>query len=200
MNKNILLKSIVVLSIAYLFLVTINKSYATFRSTDYTVNKFTTADLKGEIEEEFPDDIKNWDDPLTKEVRFSNTGTIGMMLRVNYLENWSNVDNLGNTIYLSNIINGEEVAIKNWTPFWTNEWTLGNDGWYYYNFILEPGKDTQTILDSVGFNKKFETEYKEAKYNLTFNMEYVNADYNAVKEVFGMNANILEDGRIEWTN
>ncbi|MCF0148275.1 MAG: hypothetical protein HUJ77_07740 [Clostridium sp.] len=197
MCKKNLFKTMAIVSIIFASIYVVGKTFSIFTSKDSIVNKFTTADVTGEVVENFPENEKDWEDPVIKEVKFKNTGTTDAVIRVNFLENWKQYDE--EEKYLSNIIDGEEVTNKIWTAEWSTEWTKGNDGWYYYNYILKPEESTKKVLEAVEFKEKFKEEYKDADYNLTFNMECVNADTEATKEVFGVESNYLGDGQVEWT-
>lgn len=42
------------------------------------------------------------------------------------------------------------------------DWTLGQDGYYYYNQALEPGEVTKPIFTAVTFNANMGNEYQKA--------------------------------------
>ena len=44
----------------------------------------------------------------------------------------------------------------------TTDWTLGTDGYYYYNKALKPGETTAPILSSVTFEPTMGNEYQNA--------------------------------------
>lgn len=44
----------------------------------------------------------------------------------------------------------------------TTDWTLGEDGWLYYNESVEPGELTAPIFTTVTFNKAMGNEYQDA--------------------------------------
>lgn len=46
--------------------------------------------------------------------------------------------------------------------FNTTDWTAGEDGFYYYNKVLNPGEVTEPVFSSVTFNKDMGNEYKNA--------------------------------------
>ena len=111
-----------------------------------------------------------------------------------------------NTSYLisNTAADGTEMATKHWTDDWASEWTNGNDGWYYYNKVLEPGTSTNLILEEVTFENVTTEEYLNAHYRLyfkaevvqcsdgsnTLNSEEVNKD--ATNSLFGKIAQVVE--------
>ncbi|MCI9104559.1 MAG: hypothetical protein HFG56_00740 [Lachnospiraceae bacterium] len=140
----------------------------------------------------------------TKQVQFTNTGNSSVFLRVSYTEYWEKEEN--NTSYLisNTAADGTEMATKHWTDDWASEWTNGNDGWYYYNKVLEPGTSTNLILEEVTFENVTTEEYLNAHYRLyfkaevvqcsdgsnTLNSEEVNKD--ATNSLFGKIAQVVE--------
>ena len=55
-----------------------------------------------------------------------------------------------------------------------------NEGWYYYNHILDPGASTGNLLESVTFAKEMPNDYIGATYTITPVMEAVQANKDAV--------------------
>ena len=139
-----------------------------------------------------------------KEVSFKNQGTADVFIRVAYAEKW---DNDENELLSSQNPDGHDVAkkfndsqIENSMEemFPRDEWTLGNDGWYYYRHVLKAANDgdtdqTKPLLTAVDFSNisSQESEYNGADYELHFQVEAVQAsdDYDlnktAVTTVFG---------------
>lgn len=138
-----------------------------------------------------------------KEVSFKNQGTADVFIRVAYAEKWENE----NELLSSQNPDGHDVAkkfndsqIENSMEkmFPRDEWTLGNDGWYYYRHVLKAANDgdtdqTKPLLTAVDFSNvsSQESEYNGADYELHFQVEAVQAsdDYElnveAVDTVFG---------------
>lgn len=141
-----------------------------------------------------------------KEVSFKNEGTADAFIRVAYAEQWeqgkellSSQDADGRD--LVDKFNGEKFNNSMAEMFSKDLWTLGSDGWYYYNHVLEAGTSTDTLLTAVDFSD-FEgkngiiadeslQKYQNADYELHFQVEAVQAsdDYDlnktAVTTVFG---------------
>lgn len=151
-----------------------------------------------------------------KVVSFENQGTADVFIRVAYAEQWENE----NELLSSQNPDGHDVAkkfndsqIENSMEemFPRDEWTLGNDGWYYYRYVLEAanGSDTdqtKPLLTAVDFSNvsSQESEYSGAEYELHFQVEAVQAsdDYNlnikAVDTVFGSGVELENTQPANW--
>lgn len=176
-----------------------------WQSWDLSVtNKLKAHAAEIEVEEEF-DDSKPWDH---KKVRFKNTGSSSVFLRVSYTEHWES----GEKVILSNQYeDGKDAAEKHFTDAWETEWQTFGDGWYYYRKVLPAGQTTADILEKAEFavpetNPAY-AAYHAADYYLYFKVEAVqcsdgsntlnSADVNAAatKELFGRTAEVQEDSQ-----
>ena len=52
----------------------------------------------------------------------------------------------------NNKIDNIDVATKNWTNDFLNDFVLLDDGWYYYKKILEPGEETTNLITKIDFS------------------------------------------------
>lgn len=151
-----------------------------------------------------------------KVVSFENQGTADVFIRVAYAEKWENE----NELLSSQNPDGHDVAkkfndsqIENSMEemFPRDEWTLGNDGWYYYRHVLKAANDgdtdqTKPLLTAVDFSNisSQESEYNGADYELHFQVEAVQAsdDYElnveAVDTVFGSEVRLDETQPDNW--
>ena len=196
--------------IGILAILVFGMSYAYWSSALSHENVLEADTLTGTIEEEF-DGNSQPEGKVTKEVSFRNTGSSAAFLRIAYSESWErDVD--GEKVLMSNTVNGREIADKRWTEDYSASWIKGDDGWLYYNKLLEPGQSTRPILQEVVF-PEYTGElaaYEEADYNLYFRMELLQAsdsastlnssDVNskASLEVFGKEAVIDSAGNVSW--
>lgn len=184
-----------------LFLLTIGAigyTIAYYTSENSYANDFKTMTYNVVLEEEFNND---WG---TKKVYVKNIDVdtnVPVVLRLNYNETWTN-NNSTVEYVLNNEINGQEAAIKNWTSTFTNNFFLGDDGWYYYRKVLNPG-DTIQILQSIEKNNTlinnspYRDDYHKSDYNLSFNYEAIQATESAVKDIW--NKIITINGSdVEW--
>lgn len=148
----------------------------------------------------------------TKKVQFTNNGTSSVFLRMTWTEYWETADGK----ILSNKVNGQEIASKQWTEAYGAQWGKAepDDGWYYYKQILESGKATDLILTKVTFPDNYETtypEYKDAEYHLYFQVEAVQAsdsagtlnsaevNADATWTTWGKTATVDQDGNVTWS-
>lgn len=158
------------------------------------------------VEVGITDTVGKTNDKKQKEVSFSNKGTADVFIRVAYAEQWeqgkellSSQDAKGNG--LVDKFNGVKFDDSMAEMFSKDLWTLGSDGWYYYNHVLEAGTSTGTLLTAVDFSDfagengvitdESLQKYQNADYELHFQVEAVQAsdDYDlnktAVTTVFG---------------
>lgn len=159
-----------------------------FKSMTYNVN----------LTEDFNND---WG---TKKVYITNneTGNTNVVLRISYNEVWIKTD-MSNALTLSNTINGNNLVTKSWTTTFTNDFTDGLDGWYYYNKVLKPN-DTIQILNSISLNTNlientiYYNDYLEYDYNLIFNYEAIEANSSKILDIWGKTATI-NNLNVSWT-
>ena len=98
--------------------------------TDPVTNTFTPGKVSCQVEEEFNDDYT----VKTKAV-VKNTGNVPAYIRVAVVANTVDGDNITGMADLSQVD-------------WLNEanWTEGNDGFYYYKGVVQPGDVTENLL------------------------------------------------------
>ena len=60
----------------------------------------------------------------------------------------------------------------------TTDWTLGTDGYYYYNKALKPGETTVPILSSVTFEPTMGNEYQNAAATVDISAQAVQTANN----------------------
>lgn len=153
-----------------------------------------------------------------KAVSFKNEGTADVFIRVAYAEQWKNGKN---ELLSSQNPDGHDVAKKfndskmensMEDMFPEDDWTLGNDGWYYYKRVLKAANDGDTydetakLLTDVDFSNVASQvpEYNGADYELHFQVEAVQAsdDYNlnikAVDTVFGSGVGLGDTQPANW--
>jgi alternate signal-mediated exported protein len=190
MKKKIMNKKPIIFLIALLFISVIGVTYSYLYSEVILPNEFKTMTYKVDIDEEFND---TWG---TKKVSFVNSESTNtpVVLRVNFSEKWrKTVD--GETLTLSNTINGENVVTKSWTNAFLNDFVKKEDGWYYYKKILN-GSSSVQVLNSISLNETLISassnyqDYHTYKYSLIFNFEAVQATENAVSSIWNKNITI----------
>lgn len=136
-------------------------------------NKLKAHDTEVNIEEEFVSSDP-WDH---KRVRFENTGSSSVFLRVCYTEHWETEDKTILSNQFGAAGSETDAAEKHFSQDWSQNWQTFGDGWYYYKKILSAGTKTADILDQVTFavpatDPAYET-YRTADYYLYFKAEVV---------------------------
>lgn len=186
--------------------------YAYWSTSMSHLNQLKADSVQADIQETFRQDSAP-DGTVTKKVSFQNNGTAAAFLRVASVESWTAQDN-GEKTLLDNTVDGRSVAVKNWTSAFQDSdlWEKGDDGWYYYKRMLQPGESTADILDSVTF-PEYEGAYKDyakADYMLYFRMELLQAsdsqatlnksevNAKASQTVFGRKATVDGSGAVSW--
>ena len=187
-NKKVI---IALLSLLTIGIVGVTAAVVYFKSE--LENKFNTSAYNIAIEEEFYDD---WG---TKKVSIVNHDSTPVVIRVAYIETWSD-NNDAVSLQLSNKINGIDVVTKAWTDSWKNDFILNEDGWYYYKKVLTENEAVQ-ILESINLNKEVADtsleNYNLYDYELDFRYEAIQATTDAVKEIWGLDVTI-NGGEITW--
>lgn len=184
----------------------VGTSFAWAKQEVTVENKLKAHTTEISIEEVFEPEIGK------KEVEFKNNGSSSVFLRMTWTEYWETADGK----ILSNQVNGKEVATKEWTEAYTQQWKKADpdDGWYYYRKILPAGNSTNMILERVDFPKSYGeslAEYENAEYHLYFQVEAVQAsdsagtlnsaqvNADATWTTWGMTATVGDDGTVTWS-
>lgn len=188
-KKNEKYKSLMfIIFLAFLF--TIGGTIAYYYQTITIPNKFKTMTYDVALEEEFYND---WG---TKRVMITNNEDTStpVVIRINYNEEWNLDDKT-----LNNLVNGSNVVIKTWSEEFLNNFTLNDDGWYYYNKVLN-SKQSIEILKSISLDETLvdsSSDYNKADYKMTFNYEAIQASENAIKEIWGFDTSI-NGSEVTW--
>ena len=102
------------------------------KTTKYIIT--FNADLDIEIKETFEDNIKS-------DVCVENTGRKASYVRMSIVANW--VDGKGNIIRSCDWMNTGTLEDPAWGHT-GDKWILGEDGWFYYKYVLKPGPEIYT--------------------------------------------------------
>lgn len=125
-------------------------------TTDYT-NMIRTAKYGHEIYHVFasPADWKPGDVTPIK-FKVTNRGAIPIALRASYTERWTN--SKGQVLPLRDSNNNLVSIIE-----FGENWTKGDDGYYYYGAgkysmtSLDPGRDSTSFIENIKFNENIES-------------------------------------------
>ena len=106
-----------------------------FTVTNPIKNKFEASVPGVEIVEEFDKEVK-------KNVNLKNTGDVDEYMRMCVVVNWKNSD--GDVL-------GKAVLPTEYTVTYNvDDWTLGEDGYWYYNTAVSAGSSTSNLIGSDG--------------------------------------------------
>lgn len=144
--------------------------WAYFQATNTIKNEMSTISSYGaETREKFTPEA-SWQPGMTvgKRVHVKNTGASGLLVRIKFTETWTgsqtnlsipSSDNKFNPSDSSTSLQGVatdgltasdgSVVFKNFVGVTGNTWTLGTDGYYYYNDILPAGGDSTALLEDL---------------------------------------------------
>jgi len=164
----------------------VSGTFAYFYNEVIIPNQFKTMTYNVAVEEEFYD---TWG---TKKVSFVNKEDTNtpVVLRINYNEVWSKEVEDGVVVNLSDMVGGVSAVTKEWTTSFTNDFVLGDDGWYYYKKVLDANSSVQ-VLNSISLNESainaspYKDDYKNYDYELSFNYEAIQATEDAVSSIWG---------------
>ena len=126
-----------------------------------------------------------------RKISFANEGAniTPVLLRITYSETWSKADG---TI-ISNISNGSNAVTKIWTQDFLDDFVEADDGWFYYEKVLQPESQVQ-VLTSIALS---DMGYAVYNYDLNFRFESVQADAEAANTLWGKTVTV-ENGAATW--
>jgi len=194
MNK----KKLLIVSAISIFTI-LGGTLAYFTTSTNITNILKTALYQNEIVETFtaPTD---WTPGTTtpKTIKVTNNGSIDMAVRVSYTEKWTSAN--GNNLSLKD----EDGNVASIIDF-NDDWTLDEDGYYYYGSKayktkVAPGETTTSFMNSVTFNENIKSTltetisddgqtitytssgngYDNAKYTLTVKIDTIQYDQNNI--------------------
>ena len=148
MKKYINRKSVLITSIALLLLVAVGTTLAyVFTQTDPVENTFNPSKVACAVMENSSatENVGNIVNTGTtkSDVRIKNIGDTDAYIRVALVVNWMSAD--GTKVWATSpTVNDYEITKAD-----ESVWTLGPDGYYYYNDSVAPGKMTEVIIEEV---------------------------------------------------
>lgn len=108
-----------------------------FTQTEPVTNTFTPASVTTEVHED------DFNGGTKRNVKVKNTGNTDAYIRAAIIYNWADAD--GN-------IYAKPVAEGDYTLSTGSKWNPGDDGYYYYSGIVNPGDPTENLIDSLSKN------------------------------------------------
>ncbi len=183
--------------ILLLSILLVGTTIALFTARRNVASQFQALTYDVDIDDNNPD---TWGD---RDVTITNNDKTPVVLRVTYSETWSKQDSIQGYLILNNLVNGTNVVNKTWTNTWTNEFTKGGDGWYYYKKVLD-SNDSIKIIENVTINERLLRDnslydkYNNYDYELNFGIEAIQATEEAIKDLWGFDVSINEN-TISWS-
>lgn len=182
MKRKLLILSVLVICVATLAAGTL----AYFNAEDTAHNVITSGGVgiqliektkSGDTLVDFPEDGLSGILPGTsasKIVSVENTGSADAWIRVKVEMTITGSD--GKALPLE--IGGADsvIPVITFTP--GESWTLGEDGYYYYNAAVASGKSTETLFEEVYFAAQMGNEYQNCTANLVVTAQAVQTANN----------------------
>ncbi len=138
----------VVMVIAVLIILAVGGTLAYLQaSTNFVTNAFTSGVVNVSLEEDFEGGIITTEG-VRKSVVVCNDDKDGQLnvvpvyVRVNLVASWVNDDDSSTVA----AIDADSLVDYD---FVSDKWVLGQDGYYYYNQVLNPNEKTEVLIDSV---------------------------------------------------
>lgn len=170
---------------------------AYYTSEVRVVNDFKTSTYNVDIEDR---NTGSWGERTVSVVNREETNS-PVVIRINYNESWTSTIN-DTLLTIDNTINGVNAVSKEWTDEFKNNFIKGEDGWYYYNKVLNSNESVQ-VLKNVDLNQTliesspYYNEYLTYTYDLSFNFEAIQASSKAVEEIWDKKITI-EGNEVTW--
>ena len=168
-------------------------------------NEFNTADARVYIDERFdPNDKWVPGEEKEKQVWFGNDGDVDAVLRVKFSPELKLKD--GEPVTDRVVLDSFKL---NFSSGFSGDWTVGNDGWYYYNKVLRSSERTDCTLESVtvsnligndGHNVRI--DYSSAVFTVNVDGEMIQAlqaENIAAEKGWGMSP-VISGESVGWTD
>lgn len=205
------------LLLALLFLVIMGVTIAYYTSQKDFKNELSVSEPGVAVQEKFnPSDFWLPGEEKSKQVWFTNTGKMDMLLRFSVEVEWakdsSHPDRAAKdvvTLFWNDGKGNRVLDDSQLADFVKKTQQTGSDKttYYYYTKVLKAGESTEHILESVKFVSDLSndghknSDYSKTQINITIRGETVLADPGAVedqwKELPQISA-VITDDRVEW--
>lgn len=171
MKKQIFIGSLCAVTAA----VAAGSTLAYFTAQDTAVNTISTGNLDiaineyqdsqcGEIPYTDPTTPVMPGDCISKKVRIENTGCGSAYIRAKIDMSFEGDDeSLSTDLVKLNI---------------GDDWELADDGYYYYQYIVDSGEETSNLFTTVYFDNDMGNEYQDKKLNISIDAEAIQSKNN----------------------
>ncbi|MDD6488776.1 MAG: TasA family protein [Clostridia bacterium] len=171
MKKQVIIGSVCAVAAA----VAAGSTLAYFTAEDTAVNTISTGNLDitineykdtqcGEVSYTDPTTPVMPGDCISKKVRVENTGNGSAYIRAKIDMSFEGDDESLPTDFIKLNIG------KNWT--------LSDDGYYYYKYVVKPGEETTNLFTTVTFDNEMGNDYQNQKLNIDINAEAIQSKNN----------------------
>lgn len=172
MKRQIIIGSVCAVTAA----VAAGSTLAYFTAEDTAVNTISTGNLdiaiheyqlsdKGEIPYTDPTTPVMPGDCISKKVRVENTGYGSAYIRAKIDMSFEGDEQEELPTELINLDIGKD-------------WTIGNDGYYYYKYIVKSGEETTNLFTNVYFDDDMGNEYQNKKLKINIDAEAIQSKNN----------------------
>lgn len=171
MKKQIIICSVCAVTAA----VATGSTLAYFTAEDTAVNNITTGNLDIEINEY--QKTENGEIPYTDpEIPIMPGDVVSKIVRVENIGNGSAYIRAKVTMSFDD----EQQALSTDLIKLNigDDWTLSEDGYYYYQYVVESGKETSELFSSVYFDDDMGNEYQNQKLSINIDAEAIQSKNN----------------------
>ena len=99
---------------------------------------------------------------VSKIVTVKNTGESAAYVRMKVSSAITETGGAAKNLPLTITVGGEEVDVLT-LDYNTEDWTLGEDGFWYYNKAVKVGETTEALFENVSFHKQMGNVYQNSK-------------------------------------
>lgn len=157
-------------------------AYAASTSREEKINDFQVGNVSTSIEEVFtPTTEIKPNQPVKKEVTFTNDGTINQFLRVMiHPEVRAAIvgDPANQQVLPVNLKKEVQLDLN------TTDWRDGGDGYYYYLKALKPGQPTSKLFTKVTLNTSLPAVYDGGEFVMKLKVESINCAEYAYRDAW----------------
>ncbi|GAA0070422.1 BsaA family SipW-dependent biofilm matrix protein [Clostridium sardiniense] len=185
------------LGIILLFTTTV-ASLAYFSSKESKKNKFTIGSISTEINENFDKDSAkdvSRNEEIKKVVSIKNTGKNPVIVRVIINPQWDEEKDENGKVTKLTTSASNQVQL-NFSNTWKEDWIKDNDGYYYYNKILNPGESTSDLLKSISLKNNISQEdiesFKNRNFSVNVSSEAIQVNKEALRKEWNINNTISD--------
>ncbi|MCH5325406.1 MAG: hypothetical protein J1E39_09330 [Eubacterium sp.] len=153
-----------------------------------TVNKITmNSYVEGKIREEYQESVVYPNGTVTKIVKVENTGNVDALPRVKIEKIWGDSRDADGNLNIDPALDPDYIEIT----YNLVDWIYNpEDGYFYYNHVLQPGEITNSLFDSFKISEEVGGEYKNKLADIIVTMDIIQAgggglDYWEAEELEG---------------